>query len=546
MEKTKTTLGTQKKVIIILACLAAVLLAAYFLIGIFFKEEQQTVLRVDEYGDSVEAVITDYSARGITISHIRNVLDGKEENKFNVKKGETEDVLCTFNADDVEISYFPLVFPEIPLDEIESIKVTNPYGEYTVGYDAKNATPYIVGAEMNLYNQQELATLVLQARYMLCDRRVDFSGNLADYGLDAASVLATVEVKSTDGTVNTVYIGSLTHGGNGYYMKHKDKDKIYIGDSTVSIFFNAATYFLSPVITKAIPEEERNYIEKMTFSKNREPFFSCEIIPEDERVGALVNQLHRMTYPTGGYIVNTYSLYEMFSQIGALSGVSVLEYNVSKNEAFEDILVYYGFDKQSAEITFSYKGAQHTVTVGGSVTDEESDEKYYYVYSTYMDTIVLLPLSSAPFLEYELIDFIQAKVFQHNINDISSVEILTRGNTREFVLEGEKNDLAVTEKKSGKSIDSASFRQFFISLLNVNLDGYSSVKQDDELDHELTFTVNLKSGEKLTYAFYSESTLRCYMVVDGKGEFYTKREYIDKISRNADKLMSGETIESGF
>ena len=40
MEKTKTTLGTQKKVIIILACLAAVLLAAYFLIGIFFKEEQ--------------------------------------------------------------------------------------------------------------------------------------------------------------------------------------------------------------------------------------------------------------------------------------------------------------------------------------------------------------------------------------------------------------------------------------------------------------------------------------------------------------------------
>ncbi len=546
MDKTKTTLGKQKKIIIILAVFAAVLAAAYFLIGIIFKEEEQTVLLVDEYGDSVEAIISDKSARGITIGYIYNVLDGKAENNFNVKPGKTEDVLCTFNANDVEITYYPLVFPEIPLNDIDSVTVTNSYGSYTVGYDARNATPYIVGAEKNLYNQQELATLLLQARYMLSDRRVDFSGNLGDYGLDSSSVSAKIDVKSTDGKVNTVYIGGLTHGGTGYYMKHADKDAIYVADSTVTVFFNGVGYFLSPVITRTIPEEERNYIEKLVFNKNREPFFSCEIIPDEQRVGSLVNQLHRMTYPTGGYVLNTYNLYEMFSQIGALSGVAVLEYNVSQNESFEEIMTYYGFDKQSNEIVYTYGGSDVYITVGDSVTDEETGEKYYYVYSTYMDTVVLLPLSSAPFLEYGLVDFIQAKVFQHNINDVSTIEVTARGNTREFVLEGEGNSLTVTEKKSGKSVDSASFRQFYISLLNVNLDGYSSVKQDDTLEHELTFAVTLDSGEKLTYSFYSESTLRCYMVVDGKGEFYTKREYIDKISRNADKLMSGEIIESGF
>ena len=144
-------------------------------------------------------------------------------------------------------------------------------------------------------------------------------------------------------------------------------------------------------------------------------------------------------------------------------------------------------------------------------------------------------------------------MFQHNINDVDTIMLTGKNSKRVFVLESkdteEKTELFVTEKNSGKVIDTPSFRQFYISLLNVNLDGYSSVegvKSVDELEHELTFDITLKSGERLTYAFYSESTLRCYMVVDGKGEFYTKREYIDKISKYADMLISGQTITSSY
>ncbi len=542
----KTTLSSQKKLITVLGILAAVLLAGYILLSIFLKEEEQTVLKIDEYGDSVEAVVTDRSGRGITLGYILNVLDSGEKNKFNIKKGETEDVLCTFNADGVTITYYPLIFPEISLADFDSVTVTNEYGTFCARIDKKTGNAYIVGAEANLYNARELSELILQSRYMLSNKRIIAEENLSSYGL-GADCKVKVEVRAVDGTVNTVYVGSSVTGADGYYMKHSGKDAVYVADSSVSVFFNSENYYLSPVITRTVPEEERNYFEKVVYNRNRQPFFSCEIIPEEERVGVLSNQLHRMTYPSGGYVLNTYSLYyDMFSVIGELSGVSVLEYNVSKNEKYDEIMTYYGFDEQSGEIIYTYKGNENYIVVGDSITDSETGEKYYYVYSAYMDTIVLLPLSSAPFLEYGLIDFIQAKVFQHNINDVSEIEISSAVGTRLFALEGSGNNLTVTEKKSGKTIDSDSFRQFYISLLNVNLDGYTGLSDTENLVHDLTFSVTLKSGEKLTYAFYSESTLRCYMVVDGKGEFYTKREYIDKISKNADKLMSGEKIESSF
>lgn len=546
MEKNKGVLSKQKKTIILLALLALILAVAYFLISFFVKEELNTVLLIDEEGDYVEAVVSDSSGRGITLNYLSGVLSGENDNKFNVKKGESRDVLCTFNADGIEITYYPMIFPEIPLNELSRVTVTSPVSSFSV-YMTQDSVPLISGAEENLYQSNELSNLLLQARYMLSNRRIDFSGEYSDYGIHEDSV--RVDVTDKSGRVNSVLIGDLTPDGSGYYMKHTDKEHIYVMDSSCEVFFNDVTYFLSPIITKTIPEESRNYLSSFTFDKNRLPFFSCAIIPEEQRAGVNANRLHRMTYPSKDYVLNTYNLYEVFSTLGALSGEAVMEYGVSEKEGYEDCMAFYGFDEPYADIRYTFGTQQYMFVVGDSVTDEESGEKYYYVYSPYMDTIVLLAASKVPFLEYEMVDFVQAKVFQHNIADVAEIQVTGKNSTRSFSLSGTGKDLAVTEKNSGKVVDSDSFRQFYISLLNVNLDGYSSFEESrdvSELEHELTFNVTLNSGERLTYSFYSESTLRCYMVVDGKGEFYTKREYIDKILANTDKLMSGEIIESEF
>jgi hypothetical protein len=156
--------------------------------------------------------------------------------------------------------------------------------------------------------------------------------------------------------------------------------------------------------------------------------------------------------------------------------------------------------------------------------------------------------SSMKFLGYDIIDLFQENVFQYNIADVTSIELKTPSWTRSYTLEGAGEELRVTEKTSGKEIDAQSFRQFYISLLGVKIGGYSRVEGSgaEFLGHELSFVVTLKSGEKINFDFYSESTMNCYMVVDGKGGFKTDRKQINQIIKHSDMLMRGEKIASSF
>ncbi|MBP3581026.1 MAG: DUF4340 domain-containing protein [Clostridia bacterium] len=551
MNKKTTLLSRQKRIIIILLVLACVLAAAYFVIKSLGGEEKQTLYRIDGDGDEVFAIISDVSGkdRGINITYINSVLSGKAENRHNVKAGESEDILCTFEADDVKITYYPMVFPEVQLKDIDYVTVTNDYGYFKVYIDPQSGDAVIEQAKNNLYNSNEISTLLLQARYMLANSKLSNpSEKLSDYGLDMSQNPIKIEICDKKGNLNTVYMGNVTPNG-GYYMKHKDKNSIYVMDSTSSVFENDVHYYLNPVITRSIPTEYAMYINTLSYYKDSQELFSCEIIPEQERVGSLKNQLHRIVSPDNKKkdILSTTTLYDMFYKLCSLSGVAVVEYDVSSKENYEEIMSHYGFAVPSVSIEYTLGDSLYYVAFGDRITDPQTAEVYYYAYGPYMDTIVLVPLSSVPFVEYQYIDFVHNKVFQHNIDDVAKITLTANGGTRVFITNGTGKDLSVIEQNTGKQIHVPSFRQFYISLVNTGVDGYSEIDAGvnvDTLEHNLTFEIELKNGEKLRYAFYTESTLRCYAVINGVGEFYTKREYVDKIAKFADMLMSGQVIPS--
>jgi hypothetical protein len=62
----------------------------------------------------------------------------------------------------------------------------------------------------------------------------------------------------------------------------------------------------------------------------------------------------------------------------------------------------------------------------------------------------------------------------------------------------------------------------------------------------LSFTVTKKNGNVTTYSFYTLSTTRMLMGVNGSYEFYTSATSIDKIKENVSKLMRGETIQKDY
>ena len=80
-------------------------------------------------------------------------------------------------------------------------------------------------------------------------------------------------------------------------QKHKDKKHIYLADSTSSVFENGINYYLSPVLTRGISTDYAMYISSLSYHKNGQELFTCEIIPDEERVGTLKNQLHRIVSP---------------------------------------------------------------------------------------------------------------------------------------------------------------------------------------------------------------------------------------------------------
>jgi len=551
MNKNSTHLSRQKKIIIILAVLAIILAAVYYVTKFFHHEELQTVYKLDKDGDEVYAIITDTSGvdRGINTLYLNNVLEGTAQNKYNVKKGTSDDILYTFEANDIKISYYPMIFPEVTSEALDYVKVTNTHGSFKVYTDPANGTPVIEQAKDNLYNSAQLSELLFQSRYMLSNKKLSSpSKNIADYGLSPAQKPITIEVCDKKGNINTVYMGSKTPDG-GYYMKHKDKPYIYIMDSSCSIFENDMYYYLNPIITRALSPDYAMYITSLSYHKDGKELFTCEIIPDDQRVGALKNQLHRIVSPENKTqdVLSTTTLYNMFTDLCTLSGVYVLRHDVSKSEAYDEIMVKYGFDNPSAVIEYTFGETAYFAMFGNSFVDEASGEEFYYAYSPYMDTVVLAPLTNAPFLKYEYIDFVHNKMFQHNIDDVAKITLTDNSGSRVFVTSGSGKELSVTEQTSGKQIHVPSFRQFYIALVSAGVDGYSELESGvntESLEHNLTFEIELKSGELLRYAFYSESTLRCYTVINGVGEYYTKREYVDRIATFADMLMNGEEIES--
>ncbi len=542
-KKSRTTLSKQKSFIVVLAATATILASLYFFVFpnlSFFKEAENKVPKYSEYGDEIVVDVYDKTQGKYITSDLKKMLSQNMKNTYDVKPGEEENIAYTFRKDNVEIEIRPFIFKEIPLDEVSKVIVSNESGTFTVYQSSGNF--FVEGAEKNLYNSSALSTLVLNARYMLSNGYVESEASLESFGLEEGNEKATVTIVDKSGNSNVVHVGNQTDNGKYYYAKHADKDMIYLMTS-FDVFMNDKNSLLNPIVVRTLETQQRNYLDSFTLTKNEKEFLSCVRIPDEERVGVYVNQLHKLVYPQPEHVLNTTTLYDMFEMSGGLSGTYVVETGVSEMENKDEVLQNYGLLQPSARVDYSYNGNSYSFSVGYA-----NEYGEYYVYSPYQDTIVTVSASELAFLNYDIIDFYQNNVFQYSIDFVSEIEVIHGESSVTYVLNDTGKALTVKEKNSGKNIDVSSFRQFYISLLNVTIGGYSTIGGDEakELKHELGFNVKLHTGEKMIYEFYSESPVSCYMIADGNGGFKTDRRYIDDIVEKSDMLMNGVTIESQF
>lgn len=526
----KNLLSKQKLLIIVLGVCVVLLAAAYLAVSLLKGTKTLELPLYDADGDRLEYT---YSAKsGNRVTALAN-------------DGET----LKLSADS-EITYQarPLIFPEIPQDNLNSVSVTNASGTYTLQKDTTGAFVF-VGNEMLLYDEQALSNLKLQARYMLSDEklegRYETETSLTAFGLDEASAPIRVTVTDTDGASHTVLFGNALVTGSAYYAKDVSKPFVYVVDSSTSVFADDQKSFFKPVLAPTLTQSEYQYMESFSIRKNGEPFLSSAIVPEEQRTGTGDTDLHKITYPAG-YSASLNYYYEALASLASLSGSKVVETNVysSGEENAAALFDKYGLTVSTNDVSYSVGEKSYRFLTGTRFTDADG-KICYYAYSPYMDDIVILPLENAPFLEYELIDFIDGGIFQINIKDVTELSASVPGISCHFVLEGEGQNLKVTETASGKTIDTASFRQFYISLLSARIEGYAT-SADVTGNTEFSFEITTKYGEKATYAFDIISTTRALITLDGNAEFYTNRSYVTKAAERLVMLSNGETIAADY
>ncbi len=539
-KSTTNTLSRQKKYIIIFALLAIILALLYFLIFVFFKDPLHTVYKTDADGDVLLAsIVNTGSDTQLSQYHLEELLSSGKKGNYDVQKGETDDIAYTFRAKSVNISYRPFIYPEIPSENISQIDISNKNGSFTIYRDSGTGTFLIKQAKNQSYNETSLANLIFQARYMLSLQKVDGAlSDLSHYGLSAFDKPVSVTITDTDGLSNTVYIGNQS--SNGYYMKHKDKPYIYIMDSSASAFFDSVNSLLLPTLIPTFETNDTNYADSFRIYKKGRLFLDSVILSQEQQ--DVSSSVHKIVYPSE-YPVDTVNFYTVLSQMSGLSGVTTLEYALKENSRKDEIFEYYGFDVPSNKFEITIQGKTYSFITGNTFVSESV--KYYYAYSEHLDVVTVLSANDVAFLEYDLINFISDNIFQVNIKEIESIDVSFDSVTRSFLLSGENDNLLVTEQASKRKIDTASFRQMYISLLSVDIEGVSDVN-DTSLPLELSFVVTKKNGQKNVYSFRSLSTTRCLIELDGNAEFYTNRSRIDKIKENVTKLMSGHTIQADY
>lgn len=529
----KSVLKKQMVFIVGLALLAVCLLTAFLVLPKVFGKEA-VVLELPKYDELTGDKIEYDSVRCV---------DGT-----NVELTETETHYIAKASSEITYTSRPFIYPEIEVDDVKEVVITNAEGEFTLYLDEGTDQHFIKGNEMQPINEQLFSNLRFQARFMLASQRFDekyeTEEQLAPFGLDSASNPVKVKVTDASGETHTVYIGNKLVSDNGYYAKDDDP-YVYVLDSSVSVFFEDKNTFISPLLTVPLTQSQYQYAEAFSIRKNGEEFIGSHIVPEEQQSNTGSINLHKLTYP-GNYPASFNNYYLALETYANLTGDRVLETNVyaQGEEYAEEIFEKYGFTIASNDVSLVTAGTEFRFLTGTRFTDDDGVEKYY-AYSPLFDTVVTLPVANAAFLDFELIDFINSSFFQMNITNVSEISFDIPGASYNFVLEGQGQSFKVTETNSGKEIDAASFRQLFVSLLTAKIEGYAGA-EDVTGDKELTFKVKTIYGEQTTYDFSVISTTRSLLTLDGSSEFYTARSYVTDIIEKLGMLMNGEAISPEY
>lgn len=460
-----------------------------------------------------------------------------------------------------------LMFPHTEKADILSIEVHNEKGSYKFyrGFNGDNDNFYIEGMEGAPYSLELLSSLVVSSGYTLAmplgdgsPRLNDPSEDLSVYGLAEEDDPAWYILTTMSGKKYKVFIGDLIPTGGGYYCMFDGRNAVYVLDSTLSSTLLAdVKSMITPSLGYPISTSDMFNVDDFQIIKDGKLFVWIDTLTTEEN--GKDTPTYEAKFPKGMTLdTSTYAtLLEVFSSFAGNETVAC----GSEMAKLDDVMLKtkYGINIEAPYYLIHYKVGDIDTYIDFSEPDEDGN---MYAYSTVYNLVAKINISSAAFINWDILKFVSSSIFSDNINDVSKIEVVGSIDNgiddkldvdTYFTLGGEKDedgkisDLIVKKKGSDKKFDAdevKNFRQFYKTILGIKLQGRTDSDETDKMTLICTLTVTKDDGEVLEFKFWSYSTRRCFYTVNGEGEYYTLRDSVEKLIRDADKIMSGLPVDS--
>ena len=477
------------------------------------------------------------------------------------KMGQKEEVhIELLDGEEIGIGNRIMITRKYERGDIKNVQVKNKEDHFKLIHHLGQNYYYVEGAELVQINGETVASFFTNVSYLLSMERVaakdiedgnEILENLEPFGLNPDNPDVYFVVTTIEDVWYKIIIGDKIPTTGGYYVMFEDKDgvrpAIYILDTMMEETILSTRYsIMLPLIAIPIPQNETYLIDNFKFYKGRDLMVDIYNAPIPEGSEALVNW--QMRYPAPYDVSDRYSSLTM--SFVYFAGERVVYAFGIDDEIDEDILTKFGFDEVSARITFDFHEKEYDF-----IFSKKNENGNYYVIS--MDFYSIVEISPEnermkmqgelqPFVEWDLLKFVNKPIFGENINDVETIEIKVPGKGNAFFeLEGVGQELEV----KGNGVDlivNGGFRDLYYSILSIDLEDYATETEIyEEKDPMLEMIITTRDGLIRHYKFYfvEETTRRCYFSINGAGDFYVLRDKVLKLMNDTEKILQNLPID---
>ena len=426
-------------------------------------DENRTLVRMNDEGDYY---ITDYG----TLLMI------------DPETGEYSVVASVIPADGEELEFHSytgefdvLIYPYLQRSEIQSIRVVNEKGDFTLYYDAETDDFKFLGYEDYAYDETMFSSLVVATGYASTYKRLNLAtfdpsvdttdeygydkyagfraNGYAEYGLEEeTNYFEITERKGDKPKTHKVIVGDPIPSGTGYYARYAGRNEVYILKETEdtsysyalsTVLFAGVEQYVKPVVT--YPMSSNNYFDVTDFTISSVGEITDEMLDKLDRgeittqqiVEQILSNVISFSYQPIEKRIGTLYSSQPYVGAGEFKDYNINSFNV--DDCLQNLMdtegkgVVHIFTKEEAEdsvFTFmsKYGGIAFCINYIANIsrgTDYEvteyspqriwisklSSEGTYYVYNEDLRMVVEVDRSHLEYLEWTDIDWIEKDVF---------------------------------------------------------------------------------------------------------------------------------------